>query len=89
MATISVTSPQGRFWRVGDRLNVRTQRLRIYPSPGKAPTPVTGQQAIALWQQAPDFGQGLTQALGAVPFAAFFWETPPITPHTLLPRIGF
>jgi hypothetical protein len=83
MAAISITSPQGRFQIAGDRLNAQTQRLRVYAASGGEPTPVTWQQAIALWQRDPDFGQGLTQALAAIPFAAFFWETPPITPHTL------
>lgn len=83
MAALSVTSPQGRFLVESDRLNAQTHRLRVYASPGGEPTPVTWQQAIALWQQDPDFGQGLTQALATIPFAAFFWATPPITPHML------
>jgi hypothetical protein len=88
MAAISITSPQGRFQIAGDRLNAQTQRLRVYAASGGEPTPVTWQQAIALWQQDPDFGQGLTQALAAIPFAAFFWETPPITPPYPAPSLG-
>lgn len=84
MAPDPIPAVSERFQVQGDRLGDGTQRLRIYqvPAPGRLLV-VTWQQAIALWQHDPAFRQVLTQALASLPFAAFFWETPPITPRTL------
>jgi hypothetical protein len=72
------------FQVVSDRrsdkvLHYHCQR-RDTPGPEGA---VTWQEAIALLQHSAEFRTTLTTTLAAAPFDAFFWEMPPITPHSL------
>lgn len=46
-------------------------------------TPLTWHQAIERWQQDAEFRSLITQILRDSPYAAFFWETPPLTPTSL------
>ena len=42
--------------------------------------PLTWQEVLQGWQHSPDFPVFFSTALEAVPYAAYFWETPPLTP---------
>lgn len=45
--------------------------------------PLSYGQAIKHWQQDVDFCRFFSDQLAAAPFAAYFWETPPITTATV------
>ncbi|MEO1095527.1 MAG: hypothetical protein AAFX01_11575 [Cyanobacteria bacterium J06638_28] len=78
-----LTSSSGRFQVTRDRLTDTTYQFQAQQQEAGQLTVLTWQQAIALWQQSEEFRALFTQALSQVPFPAFFWETPPITPSSL------
>lgn len=41
--------------------------------------PLTWQEVLQGWQHSPDFPVFFSTALESVPYAAYFWETPPLT----------
>lgn len=43
---------------------------------------ISWQAVIDRWRDDPGFRRHFSQALAEVPFAAFFWETPPLTAET-------
>jgi hypothetical protein len=45
--------------------------------------PATFRAVIDAWQSAPAFPPFFTAALAAVPYGAYCWETPPLTPATV------
>ncbi len=73
-------SVTGHLIAYGQLLNQgKTQRLTVTLND----MPLTWGQAIELWQQNADFRSLITQTLRDSPYAAFFWETPPLTPTSL------
>jgi hypothetical protein len=45
--------------------------------------PLIWEHMLHGWQDNPDFQQSFSAALEAVPYPAYFWETPPLTPTQL------
>ncbi|MGD1908732.1 MAG: hypothetical protein ACFB0C_22485 [Leptolyngbyaceae cyanobacterium] len=82
-ATLLATSPQGHFRAYGKSLAANTLQIQIETVDGALIDWVTWQEAIALLQSNGEFRTLLTTALAGCPYAAFFWETPPITVATL------
>jgi hypothetical protein len=48
----------------------------------RAGAPLSVRATVELWQRAPRFAAWFNGALGALPFAAFRWETPAVTSDT-------
>lgn len=73
-----------QFESVCDRLSDTAYKFQFRCGSGiDAMTAVTWQDAIIFLQQNKTFRSLLTNTLANVPFPAFFWETPPITPINL------
>lgn len=73
-------SRQDRLVAYGQRFNQgKTQQITLTLK-GE---PLTWKQAIELWQQDPEFRTLMTQILSDSSYAAFFWETRPLTPISL------
>ncbi|WP_299410760.1 hypothetical protein [Acaryochloris sp. IP29b_bin.148] len=73
-------STQNHFVAYGQVLDQgKTQRVTVTLQDD----PLTWEQAIELWQQDPEFRTFTTQILRESAYAAFFWETPPLTPTSL------
>ncbi|NEP17682.1 MAG: hypothetical protein F6J97_12385 [Leptolyngbya sp. SIO4C1] len=60
-----------------DRINDRVHKYQLRAS-GQ---PLSYAAVVDLWQQA-DFQRFFTELLADAPFAAYFWETPPVTTAT-------
>ncbi|MEO0376501.1 MAG: hypothetical protein AAF329_18130 [Cyanobacteria bacterium P01_A01_bin.17] len=77
-------SPEGRFVAYSQRLD-RGQTLRLqFAAHSKLNLRLTWQQVLDFWQNDSDFRDLTTNVFVQSPYAAFFWETPPITRRTRL-----
>ncbi|NJM84813.1 MAG: hypothetical protein HC839_00445 [Leptolyngbyaceae cyanobacterium RM2_2_21] len=63
---------------------IASDRQRLWLTRAESGTALGWSDVLSGWQQNPEFRQLFTQSLADLPYAAFFWETPPLSGETLL-----